>query len=55
MILAGLIFTLLIGGLFAGLLERQFKGIAKWISLLALLIDMGLLIRIWFGYSKDIP
>jgi len=53
MILAGLIFTLLIGGLFAGLLERQFKGIAKWISLLALLIDMGLLIRIWFGYSKD--
>ena len=53
MILAGLIFTLLIGGLCAGLLERKFKGIAKWISLLAVVVDMGLLIRIWLGYSQD--
>ncbi len=53
MILAGLIFTLLIGGLFAGLLERRFKGIAKWISLLALLFNMGQLIRIWLGYSRN--
>ncbi len=52
MILAALIFTLLIGGLFAGLLERRFKGIAKWISLLALLINMVLLILIWLIIRK---
>ncbi len=53
MILAGLIFTLLIGGLFAGLLERRFRGIAKWISLLALLINIVLLILIWLDYSSN--
>lgn len=51
MILAALIFILLIGGLLAGLLERWIAGIAKWVSLAALLVVLGLTISIWWTYA----
>ena len=53
MILIWLISILLISGLLAGLLERRFPGMAKWLALGAMLIDLILLIRIWLDYSSD--
>ena len=54
MILAWLIIILLIGGLLACFLEWRKPGIAKWISLGALLLDFVLLVRIWFNYSNNL-
>ncbi len=54
MILAVLIMTLLLGGLLAGLLERRFRGAARWISLITLLLVLGLLVQIWWAFSDGL-
>lgn len=53
MILAWLILILLLGGLLAGILGRRNPGIAKWISLAALSLDLVVLVGLWMGYSRN--
>jgi NADH-quinone oxidoreductase subunit M len=53
MILAWLIFILPVAGLLAWLVGQKKPGMAKWIALGALSIELILLVRLWIGYSSN--
>ena len=54
MILVWLIIILMVGGLLAWISAKWNKVFARWISLLALVIDFIIIISMWFGYSGQI-
>jgi NADH-quinone oxidoreductase subunit M len=53
MILIWLIVILLLGGVCAALTERRNPQLPRWISLIAIGLDLGLLAGIWAGSSKS--
>lgn len=55
MTLIGFIVILLIGGLLAWLLDRWKPLWARWISLLALLLNLGMIISLWTRYPVLLP
>jgi len=54
MILAWLIIILMIGGILAWITGRKSPLAARWISLLSVLIDFILVVKIWIDYSEQL-
>ncbi|MCF7805907.1 MAG: NADH-quinone oxidoreductase subunit M [Candidatus Marinimicrobia bacterium] len=54
MILVWLILIPIIGGVLAWILDRQSKAAGRWVSLIAMVIDLGLAVYLWIQYFDKV-